>query len=81
MAAFFTSLLPQFVPAHHPTFSTMLVLGLVFGALTLAWLVAYTAVVGKAREVLTRSRVRRVIEGVTGCVLIALGLRVVTEHR
>lgn len=81
MAAFFTSLLPQFVPADHPTFSTMLVFGLVFCVLTLGWLVAYSVVVDRAREMLSRTRVRRSIEGVTGCVLIGLGIRVATEHR
>lgn len=81
MAAFFTSLLPQFVPAHHPTFSTMLVLGLVFCGLTLGWLVAYSAAVDRAREMLSRTRVRRSVEALTGCVLIGLGIRVATEHR
>ena len=81
MAAFFTSLLPQFVPAHHPTFSTMLALGLLFCVLTLGWLVAYSVAVDRARETLSRTRVRRSIEGITGCVLIGLGIRVATEHR
>jgi threonine/homoserine/homoserine lactone efflux protein len=81
MAAFFTSLLPQFAPGQHPAFWRMLMLGLVFCALTLAWLVAYTIAVSKARDVLTRPRIRRTIEGITGGVLIGLGIRVATEHR
>ncbi|MGB9183376.1 MAG: LysE family transporter [Solirubrobacteraceae bacterium] len=80
-AAFFTSLLPQFAPAHHPAFWTMLILGLVFCALTLAWLVTYAIAVSKARDVLTRPRIRRTIEGITGCVLIGLGIRLATESR
>jgi threonine/homoserine/homoserine lactone efflux protein len=81
MAAFFTSLLPQFAPAHHPAFWTMLMLGLVFCALTLAWLVTYVIAVGKARDMLTRPRIRRMTEGLTGCVLVGLGIRVATEPR
>jgi threonine/homoserine/homoserine lactone efflux protein len=66
---------------YHPTFWTMLLLGLIFCALTLGWLVAYTAAVGKTRDMLARPRTRRAIEGITGCVLIGLGIRVATEHR
>jgi threonine/homoserine/homoserine lactone efflux protein len=81
MAAFFTSLLPQFVPGAHPSFWLMLALGLTFCALTFAWLAAYAAAVAKARDVLRRPRVRRAIEGLTGVVLIGLGVRVATEQR
>jgi threonine/homoserine/homoserine lactone efflux protein len=40
MAVFFTSLLPQFAPAGGGTFAAMLVLGLVFCAMTFLWLAA-----------------------------------------
>lgn len=81
IAVFFTSLLPQFAPAHGSAFATMLALGLLFCALTLAWLIVYSVVVAKAGDVLRRVRVRRTIEGITGATLIALGVRVATEHR
>lgn len=77
MLAFFTSLLPQFASS----FAGLLVLGLTFCAMTLVWLTAYSFVVTKASAVLRRARVRRTIEAVTGTVLIALGLRLATEHR
>jgi threonine/homoserine/homoserine lactone efflux protein len=77
MLAFFTSLLPQFASS----FAGLLVLGLVFCAMTLVWLAAYSVVVAKAGRVLRRERVRRAIEAVTGTVLIALGLRLATERR
>jgi threonine/homoserine/homoserine lactone efflux protein len=38
-------------------------------------------VVAKAGDVLRRPRVMRVLEGVTGAVLIAFGLRLATEQR
>ena len=81
MAAFFTSLLPQFAPGPHPTFWTMLGLGVVFAALTLAWLVLYAIAVARAAALLRRPRVRRAIEAGTGAVLLALGVRVATEAR
>jgi threonine/homoserine/homoserine lactone efflux protein len=79
MAIFFTSLLPQF--ATRPSFSALLVLGLVFSSLTLVWLTAYAFAVAKAGDVLRRSRIRRAIDGLTGAVLVALGLRLAAESR
>jgi threonine/homoserine/homoserine lactone efflux protein len=81
MAAFFTSLLPQFAGGGTPSFWLMLGLGLLFCALTFAWLAAYVFAVAKVGDALRRPRVRAAVEGVTGTVLIALGLRVATEHR
>jgi threonine/homoserine/homoserine lactone efflux protein len=79
MAIFFTSLLPQFAP--HPTFGTLLVLGLVFATMTFAWLTGYAVAVAKAGDFLRRTRIRRALDRVTGAVLIALGLRLAAEHR
>jgi len=81
MAAFFASLFPQFVPAESASFGALMLLGLVFSGLTLTWLVAYAFAVAKAGDFLRRSGIRRAIEGVTGAVLIAFGLRLATEHR
>ena len=77
MLAFFTSLLPQFASS----FAGLLALGLLFCCMTLVWLSVYAVVVTKAGAVLRRARVRRAFEAVTGTVLIALGLRLATEHR
>jgi len=77
MAVFFTSLLPQF---GGTSFAALLALGLVFCSLTLVWLSAYATVVARAGDVLRRSRVRRAIDGITGAVLIALGVRLATER-
>jgi threonine/homoserine/homoserine lactone efflux protein len=79
IAVFFTSFLPQFTTAGASFFS-LLVLGLLFCAMTFAWLVGYGAVVAKAGDVLRRPRVRRVLEGLTGAVLLAFGVRLATER-
>jgi len=76
MAVFFTSLLPQF----GTTFWTMLPLGLCFAAITLGWLSAYAIAVAKAASVLRRPVVRRVLDAVTGTVLVAFGLRLAAER-
>jgi len=82
MAVFFTSLLPQFAAfGGEPSFAPMLALGLVFSAMTLAWLSAYALAVDRASRVLRRPVVRRVVDAITGVVLVALGMRVATEPR
>jgi threonine/homoserine/homoserine lactone efflux protein len=79
MVVFFSSLLPQFVPATGPTFAPMLGLGLVFCTMTLVWLSAYAWAVARAGNVLRRPRIRRTIDAVTGTVLVAFGVRVAAE--
>ena len=81
MAVFFTSLLPQFAPAGGASFPVMLGLGLVFCTMTLAWLSAYSVAVDRAGDVLRRAAVRRVLDAVSGTVLVALGLRLATHQR
>jgi threonine/homoserine/homoserine lactone efflux protein len=77
MAVFFTSLLPQF----GGSFLALLGLGLLFCAMTLAWLCAYAGVVARAGDALRRPRVRRTLDALTGGVLVALGLRLATATR
>ena len=81
MAVFFTSLLPQFAPESGPRFATFLALGLCFCAMTAAWLTAYAFAVARAKTVFERPRIRRVVDGLTGAVLVALGLRLASEQR
>ena len=79
MAVFFTSLLPQFAGADG-SFASLLLLGLLFSCLTLAWLSLYAAAVARAGDLLRRARVRRTLDAVLGTVLVALGLRVATTR-
>ena len=81
MAVFFTSLLPQFAPTGGASFTMLLALGFLFCGMTLTWLAAYAVVVARVGDVLRRSGVRRVIEAVTGLVLLALGTRLAFERR
>ena len=81
MVVFFTSLLPQFVSPGGRTFLTLLLLGLAFCGLTLAWLSVYAVAVARARRLLERSRVRRTLDGLSGAVLVALGVRLAAQAR
>ena len=81
MAVFFPSLLPQFVSPGTTSFVALLALGLAFCLMTLSWLTAYAFVVARAGDVLRRSALRRALEGITGAVLVAFGVRVATTAR
>ena len=81
MAAFFTSLLPQFAPEGEGAFAALLALGLLFCTLTFVWLALYSVAVARARALLERSGARRALEAVTGTVLVALGLRLGADAR
>jgi threonine/homoserine/homoserine lactone efflux protein len=81
MAVFFPSLLPQFAGGGEASFGSLFLLGLVFCAMTLAWLSAYAIAVAKAGDVLRRPRIRRTLDGVMGAVLVAFGVRLATQQR
>jgi threonine/homoserine/homoserine lactone efflux protein len=76
MAVFFTSLLPQF--GSH--FTGLVVLGLVFCAMTFAWLAFYALAIARIGHLIGRSRVRRALDAVTGAALVGLAVRLVTEQ-
>ena len=80
IALFFASLLPQFAPGGHAGFAGFLALGLLFCAMTLAWLSLYAVTVHRLRAVLG-GPARRVLDAVTGVVLVALGIRVAAAER
>jgi threonine/homoserine/homoserine lactone efflux protein len=78
MVVFFLSLLPPFA-GSSPSFVNLLALGLLFAALTLGWLAGYAFVLAKAGDLLRGTRIRRVLDALTGTILVALGLRLATE--
>ena len=80
MAGFFLSLLPQFASSDRGA-PGMLALGLLFCLLTFGWLALYSAAAARAKAVLTRPRVRRALDAVTGCVLVGFGARLALERR
>ena len=80
MAVFFASLLPQFAPGGSTSFFGLFALGLLFCAMTLAWLTLYAMAVARVRSLLA-GPARRVVDAVTGIVLVIFGLRLASESR
>lgn len=81
MAVFFSSLLPQFAPQPGDIFATLVGLGLVFCAMTFAWLTVYAVAIARLGALLRRSAIRRALDAAMGTVLIALGLRLAVAER
>jgi len=84
MAAFFISLLPQFVPTdagHATALAAFLLVGLIFCLLTFGWLLAYSILIAKGRRLPDRPAVRRTVDTVAGCALIDFGVRLALANQ
>lgn len=81
IAVFFTSLLPQFVDAQRATPQHLLLLGVIFNSMGVAWLLTYATVAARGRDLLSRPRVKRAVDRISGITLIGLGTRIALEHR
>jgi RhtB (resistance to homoserine/threonine) family protein len=81
VGVFFTSFLPQFVHGDGSAFAALLLLGLIFCVLTLAWLTLYAVVIGRGSSFLRRPRVRLALDRFTGVVFVGFGIRLALEKR
>jgi threonine/homoserine/homoserine lactone efflux protein len=81
IAAFFTSLLPQFVPSGEVVFVGLAALGLLFSLMTLLWLTGYALAIAQVGNMLRQPAIRRTLDGITGATLIGLGAKLATEDR
>ena len=78
---FFATYLPQFVNPDGNVPLQIIALGAFHCVVGIVWLTTYAQLVGRLHIVLSRERVRRVLERTTGAVLIALGVRVAFSDR
>jgi threonine/homoserine/homoserine lactone efflux protein len=81
-AAFFMfAFYPQFIPANRPMLSTTALLALFQVVVETALYLALASSVARAGAWFRRSKIRRRLEGISGTVLIAMGLRVAVSDR
>jgi threonine/homoserine/homoserine lactone efflux protein len=78
-ALLFVAYLPSFMDETRPLLPQIALLAGVHILVGLIWMTLYAHLVARAHRTLTRTDVRRWLEGATGVVLIALGLRVAVE--
>ena len=74
-AVFFLSFLPQFIVSDQSHFFQFLLLGLTFTTLTAIWYLLYISLIRQLRTFLRKERVNRIMEGVTGTVLLVFRVR------
>jgi threonine/homoserine/homoserine lactone efflux protein len=78
-ALFYLAFVPQFVEPGDPVVTLIGILVAIHIAISIAWLVTWAWLVGRASAVLA-PRWRTTLERVTGGVLVALGLRLATTR-
>lgn len=78
--AFYLAVLPQFVQPGTAT-PVLLAFALTHAALGLVWLLAVVAGLRRARRLLARRQVRRALDALTGCALLAFGARLAVSPR
>ena len=81
VAVFYLTFLPQFIAPGDPVLRKSLLLAAIHIGMGLVWLSTYAHFISRLAALLTRPEIRRMLERVTGGLLIALGLRLAWEKR
>lgn len=79
-SAIFATALPQFLRPGDPPLRLVLMM-LAYEVVLLSWLNLYSYVVSRAGQSRFGTRVRGILQGVTGVVLIGLGVRLAFEQQ
>ncbi|MBM0202622.1 LysE family translocator [Micromonospora sp. STR1s_5] len=74
-AAIYLTLAPQFLEPGRPVLVPMLLLATAHAALHTCWLAGWTVVSGAAARLLRTASVRRMLDRLTGVLLVGLGVR------
>jgi threonine/homoserine/homoserine lactone efflux protein len=80
-AAFGIVVLPQFLPSSGPVLPTLLVLAAIQLVIDTAWCAGVVLAADRAREMLSRTHIRRRIERVMAAILMAMGLGLAADAR
>ena len=75
VGAFYVALLPQFIPAGVSPFAFGVLLAGIHIVLGTGWSAVLVGLARRLREALRRPAARRVLDGITGTVITAFGLR------
>lgn len=78
--AIFATIFPQFIAPGDSPLRLMLML-LAFELILLSWLTLYGYLVSRAGQSRFGTRIRTMLQGVTGVVLLALGVRIAFEQK
>lgn len=81
VAIFYLAFLPQFIRVTDVVLLKSVLLAAIHVGMGVVWLSLVAVFVGTLRGFVERRRVRRALEGVSGAVLVALGMRLALERR
>lgn len=81
VGVFYVSFLPQFIPADVPVVAFSVGLAAIHAMMGLLWFAAITMATRPFAGLLKRRAFARTIDGLTGSVLVAFGLRLALERR
>ena len=81
VGVFYVSFLPQFIPQDVPVVMFSMALAAIHALMGLIWFAAITAATRPFTRVFYSSLFKRGVDGVTGSVLIAFGVRLAFEER
>ncbi|TCO64532.1 LysE family translocator [Actinocrispum wychmicini] len=77
-AVFFVALMPQFL-SDSPRWDDTLILSALAVAVSAVWFTVLANIVGALRTFFTSARVRRVLDTVTGTILVGLGIKIALD--
>nr|WP_042184224.1 LysE family translocator [Kibdelosporangium sp. MJ126-NF4]CEL16158.1 Threonine efflux protein [Kibdelosporangium sp. MJ126-NF4]CTQ94083.1 Threonine efflux protein [Kibdelosporangium sp. MJ126-NF4] len=77
-AVFFVALMPQFLPGS-PHLGETLLLSTVAVLVTAVWFTVLANLVGLLKRFFTSPKVRRVMDSITGTILVAFGIKIATD--
>lgn len=81
IAVFYLAFLPQFIKPGDPALAKSLLLTGIHFVMGILWLSFVSIFIGAVSGYLSRPAVRRSLDGVTGAILIAFGIRLALERR
>ena len=79
VAVFFLTFLPQFVATDVSPLFPFFLLGLTYTVLTAVWFIFYVSLLHKVRQFMNKPSTQKVMEGLTGAVLVGFGVKLAFE--
>lgn len=81
VAVFFLTFLPQFLTSGSKPFLQFLVMGLTYTVLTIIWFLLYVYLIDYISTWMKKPSTQRAIQGISGFVLVAFGIKLALERR
>ena len=77
---FYMAFLPQFIDPNGSALRQSLFLAAIHFAVAMVWQCLLASIVNQARNLLQRSAIRRSLDGLTGSIIMALGIRLAIDR-